>query len=243
VTDPIRLGMLTPSSNTVLEPVTTALVAGLPEVSVHFSRFRVTQISLETQALGQFDDAPMLEAARLLAEAKVHLIAWNGTAAGWLGFEKDERLCAAITAETGLPAVTSVLALNEIFRLTGVRAFALISPYTDDVQARIVENYRAAGIACVAERHLGITDNYAFGEVTATQLDEMARHVTSGARPEAIATYCTNLRAAPLVPGWEKAYGLPVYDTISVVVWKALRTLGLAPSRVRGWGRLFDQVS
>jgi hypothetical protein len=52
----VLLGMLTPSSNTVLEPVTAAMLAGLPEVSAHFGRFRVTEIALSRQALGQFDD-------------------------------------------------------------------------------------------------------------------------------------------------------------------------------------------
>jgi hypothetical protein len=50
----IRLGILTPSSNTSLEPLTQALIAGLPEVSVHFARFSVTQIALSPDALGQF---------------------------------------------------------------------------------------------------------------------------------------------------------------------------------------------
>ncbi|MDR3496087.1 MAG: Asp/Glu/hydantoin racemase, partial [Ancalomicrobiaceae bacterium] len=40
----LRIGMLTPSSNTVLEPVTSRILAGLADVSVHFSRFRVTAI-------------------------------------------------------------------------------------------------------------------------------------------------------------------------------------------------------
>ena len=40
----IRIGILTPSSNTALEPLTTAIVAGLPDVSVHFARFTVTEI-------------------------------------------------------------------------------------------------------------------------------------------------------------------------------------------------------
>jgi hypothetical protein len=53
----VRLGMLTPSSNTVLEPVTMAMLAGLPDVSAHFSRFKVTEIALSEQALGQFDDS------------------------------------------------------------------------------------------------------------------------------------------------------------------------------------------
>src|SRR3954467_6594624 len=80
------LGMLTPSSNTALEPLTNAMVADLPGVSAHFSRFPVTEISLRDQALGQFDDSKILEAARLLADARVKVIGWNGTSSGWLGF-------------------------------------------------------------------------------------------------------------------------------------------------------------
>jgi maleate cis-trans isomerase len=102
MTKRILLGMLTPSSNTVLEPVTSAMVSGLPEVSAHFGRFRVTEISLKDQALGQFGDEPILEAARLLADARVDVIAWNGTSSGWLGFEADRTLCRRITEETTL---------------------------------------------------------------------------------------------------------------------------------------------
>jgi maleate cis-trans isomerase len=47
----IRLGMLTPSSNTVLETATVAMIADLSNVSAHFSRFRVTQIGLQTASL------------------------------------------------------------------------------------------------------------------------------------------------------------------------------------------------
>ena len=36
--------MLTPSSNTMLEPVTAAMVSTLEGVAVHFSRFTVTEI-------------------------------------------------------------------------------------------------------------------------------------------------------------------------------------------------------
>src|SRR5215831_13064737 len=113
-----RLGMLTPSSNTVLEPVTTAMLAGVPGVTAHFSRFKVTEIALSQQALGQFDHSEILRAAELLAHAKVDVIAWNGTSASWLGFDWDERLCERIRAATGIAACTSVLAFREIFELT-----------------------------------------------------------------------------------------------------------------------------
>ena len=64
---PLRLGVLTPSSNTALEPLTSAIVATLPGCSAHFARFKVTEISLSEQALGQFDDSKILAAAELLA--------------------------------------------------------------------------------------------------------------------------------------------------------------------------------
>ena len=233
----IRLGMLTPSSNTVLEPVTTEMIRGLPEVSAHFGRFRVTEISLRDQALGQFDNAAVLEAARLLADARVDVIAWNGTSSGWLGFEADERLCTAITAETGIQATTSVLALNEVMRATGVRQFGLVTPYLHDVQARILANYAAAGLPCSAERHLNDKGNFSFSEVTDTQIATMTREVAAAA-PDCISTFCTNLRAATLVAGLEAELGIPIYDTITVVVWKALKMAGVDAARVTGWGRV-----
>ncbi len=59
----IRLGMLTPSSNTVLEPVTARMLADVAGITAHASRFAVTEIALDAAALGQFDDAPILQAA------------------------------------------------------------------------------------------------------------------------------------------------------------------------------------
>ncbi len=233
----VRLGMLTPSSNTVLEPVTSAMLAGLPEVTAHFGRFRVTEISLSDQALGQFDTAAVLAAARLLADARVDVIAWNGTSSGWLGFGADEALCAAITAETGIQATTSVLALNEAMRASGVRGFGLVTPYLHEVQERILANYAAAGLPCVAERHLNDPGNFSFAEVTEERIAAMVREVAA-AGPDCISTFCTNLRAAPLVAGLEAELGVPIYDTIAVVVWKSLCLAGVDARRVAGWGRV-----
>ena len=57
-----RIGLLTPSSNTVLEPVVARMISGLAGVSAHFSRFKVTEIALSADALNQFNDAEILRA-------------------------------------------------------------------------------------------------------------------------------------------------------------------------------------
>ncbi|SEE98210.1 maleate isomerase [Burkholderia sp. WP9] len=237
----IRLGMLTPSSNTALEPITAAMLSELPHVSAHFARFTVTEIALSETALGQFDASRILAAARQLADARVDVIGWSGTSAGWLGFQRDQALCRQITEATGIPATTSVLALNEIFEKTGVRRFGLVSPYTDDVQQRIVRNYETLGIECVAERHLGLQDNFSFAEVPDTQLAIMMREAAF-ARPDAVTTFCTNLHAAHLVRAFEMATDIPAYDTVATVVWKALRMLAVDTKPLVSWGRLFGEL-
>jgi maleate isomerase len=233
------IGMLTPSSNTALEPLTTAMLAGLPEVTAHFGRFRVTEISLAEQALGQFDTARIIEAAKLLADAKVDVIAWNGTSAGWLGLESDEKLCSEITAATGIPACTSTLALKEIMRRAGKTTLGLVSPYLDAIQERIMTNFGRHGMKVVAERHLNISVNWDFSEVSEAELTRMVREVADG-KPQAIATYCTNLRAAHLAQRWERDTGIPVYDSITTAVWKSLVLAGVDTRRVHGWGSVFE---
>jgi maleate isomerase len=245
VTDRTLLGMLTPSSNTTLEPVTTAMLAEVPEASAHFGRFKVTEIALSGNALAQFDVSGILAAAELLSHARCPVIAWSGTAAGWLGFDADRHLCDAIARQTGALACTSVLALNEVFELTGVRRFGLVTPYRADVQAAIVANYARSGFECVAERHLGLQDNFSFSEVTAAQLRGMVADVMRGPvdqRPEAVTLFCTNLRGAPLVAELEEEFDVPIYDSIATVVWKSLRLAGVDTRRITRWGRLFREV-
>ena len=234
------IGMLTPSSNTVLEPLSSAMVADLlPKVSVHFARFRVTEISLGEAALGQFDQAPMLEAARLLSDARADVIAWNGTSGGWLGLEADRALCAAITEATGAPATTSTLALVEACRERGFTRYALVTPYLDAMQEKIVATFAAEGLHCVAERHLGDKGNFSFSEVSEQTIAGLVGEVAA-AKPQVIATFCTNFRGAPLAAACEGAHGIPLYDTVSLTIWQALRLCSLDPACVRGWGSLFS---
>jgi maleate isomerase len=235
----LRLGVLTPSSNTALEPLTSAIVSGLPGSSAHFSRFRVTEIALDAAALGQFDDSKILAAAELLADARVDAIGWSGTSSGWLGFDRDHRLVERIRERTGIVATTAVLALNELLALKGIERLALVTPYTPDVQERIVANYRTLGIEVVAERHQGIRVNQDFANVEPDTLRElMAAVARSG--PQAITTFCTNLRAAQLAPAIERELGIPLLDTVSTTVWGMVRAAGGSPAAITGWGELFQ---
>lgn len=234
-----RLGMITPSSNSVLEPVTSAMLANVDGVTAHFSRFRVTEIALDAPALNQFDASAMLPAADALADAKVDAVAWNGTSASWLGINRDISLCAAITARTGTPATTSTLACIDAVRALGARRVGIVSPYTDDVLKRIGQVWAEAGIVCRAERHLGLRDNFSFGEVRPATIAAMIRDVAADGC-DAVVVLCTNLDGAALAASLERELDIVVLDSVAVTLWRTMSLVGADPKVLSDWGRIFQ---
>ena len=202
----------------------------------------MTTISLSPTGLAQFDLGPILAAAVLLAHAEVDCIGWSGTSAGWLGFDRDVALCQAIEKATGIRATTSTLALNKALELWGVKKLGLVTPYKDDVQEAIVKNYARIGIEIGdgMETHLGVEKNTDIAEIGEAVLDGLLDDVVSGG-VDAVSTFCTNLVAAQRVHFWEHRYGVPVFDTITTVVWDMLRECGVNAGKVEGWGMIFQK--
>lgn len=212
-----RLGFLTPSSNTVMEPLLAELLRDTPHTA-HFSRFRVLSIGLDAGSRGQFDTAPILAAAELLADAKVHSICWGGTSGSWLGLDTDEALCAAIRARTGVPASTATLALRDALRERGARRVALVTPYLADVQRAIAANLSREGFETVAERHLEDPGNWSFATHGAAKVDAMVEEVVAESRPDAVVIHCTNFRGLPGAPALEARLGVPVLDSVAMTL-------------------------
>lgn len=238
----MRIGMLTPSSNTVLEPVCAAMAAALPDTSVHFSRFTVTRIAMDDSALGQFNTAPMVEAAKLLADAKVDVIAWNGTSASWLGLASDHALVHEIEAETGIKATTCVLSMMDALKALGAKTYALVTPYTADVQSQIVDNLSALGYDCSAEVHFDISDNFSFGIVPEKQIEAALRSACT-AKPDAVIVLCTNLAGAPVVAQVENDTGVPILDSVTLTMWGALGRIEASSDGLEAWGPTLSSLS
>ncbi|WP_248959343.1 maleate cis-trans isomerase family protein [Sphaerisporangium perillae] len=233
-----KLGMLTPSSNTCLEPLTQEMVSGLPDLSVHYSRVPVVTIGLSAQETVQFEIDTMVASARLLADAEVDVIAWNGTAGSWLGLDHDRAIASAITEATGVPATTSTLAFFDAFAALGTKRYGLAVPYTLDVTQQIMSVYREEGLECVAEAHLDIRVNTEIGAVPGERIAELLRQVAvPGA--DALAVVCTNFWGGRVAPSVERERGIPVLDSVAVTLWHSLLLAGHSTAALQPWGQIF----
>ncbi|NUP74787.1 MAG: Asp/Glu racemase [Sinomonas sp.] len=235
-TRPTRIGMIVPSSNTCLEPMSYRILGERGDVTIHSTRISVTRIALDSGSDRQFDVEGMRRAAELLATADVDVIAWNGTSGSWLGPEHDREIVAEITAATGVPATTSTLAYLDAFREFGTEEIGLVTPYTPDVNLEVIARYADAGIRVAGHRALGLSDNEAFARVPPAELLAGSLELAAG-RPDALVYLCTNLYGAPIVADVEERTGVPALDSVAVTLWRCLQLAG-APLLDPRWGKL-----
>ncbi|MCH6264731.1 aspartate/glutamate racemase family protein [Neobacillus citreus] len=243
MSEPKKIGMLTPSSNTVLEPICSRMLYNVPEVTCHYGRFEVTKISLEQDALSQFNFEPMLQAAELLAHAEVDVIAWNGTSGGWLGFDMDYKLCEEITKRTGIPATTSMLSQVRAFKEHNIKSIHMVTPYIPEINKLIVEQYKKhCNVETVNVSGLSQTVNRSFSQVSQERIEEQIKEVCV-TPADALSVVCTNFPAVGKVEYYEEKYEIPMYDTINVLIWECLKMVNVDPAKVKGWGKLFSRVT
>jgi maleate isomerase len=232
-----KIGHITPSANTVLEPLTALISRPLDgQVSHHFTRIKVEAISLEPRHTEQFEPAPMLHAADLLSDAAVDAILWNGTSGGWNGIAADRELCAQISAQTGIPSSTTTLAQLEVLERAGISRAGLAVPYTDDVTAQIATTLQGVGIEIPAIANAGVSDNREMAFVSESTAQELVRRANS-TDADCILLYCTGLAGAHIAERLEQELGKPVFDSVAVTLWKGLTMVGIEP-RLSGWGSL-----
>jgi maleate isomerase len=239
-TRPIRIGMIVPSSNTCLEPQSYRILGDRDDVTIHFARIQVTRIALDDSSDKQFDATVMRAAAEILATADVDVIAWNGTSGSWLGAGHDRELVREIQDATGIPATTSTLAYMEAFRSFGTERIGLFTPYTEDVNERIVASYERDGIKTLDHRFLGLSDNESFARVSDAEMRPGSLELAA-LNPDALVYLCTNLYGANIAEEIEAAMGVPVLDSVAVTLWHCLKMAG-APLLSPRWGRLLTSA-
>jgi maleate isomerase len=234
-----KVGFITPSSNTALEPLTMQMTNQISaRISTHFSRVPVKTLTLDSRDVDQFQTQKLVDAAALLNDGGLDAILWNGTSGSWTGkgFQADLTLCEEISRVTGVPASTSSLAQVEVLQHYGIKHFGLAVPYVEAPTRKIIETYAAEGFTTVKSARLEETENIRIANTPFARIKQLLREADSP-DAECIVVACTNLPATVVLDEMEAELGKPIFDSIAVTLWKALKMTGIDVP-LHGWGKL-----
>jgi maleate isomerase len=212
----VRVGVLVPSSNTVME---NDMHRGLPQdrFSVHTARMHLVETTPEAERTMVDETAP--EAARLLGTARPDVLVFGCTSAGSLaGLDGDRRLAERLGEIAGCPGVGVISSAVEALERRGVRRVALLTPYVESLTASIARTLEEGGLEVVATYGLGIDDNIALADPTPEEIAGIVAERFAGVDCDAVFVSCTNFRALEAAPAIEAALGRPVVTSNLAVI-------------------------
>jgi maleate isomerase len=203
-----RVGLLIPSSNTVME---VDFYRNLPQdTTVHTGRMYMVETTAagEDRMLREFT----MPAAEAVGTANPHVTVFGCTSAGALyGDEYDRDLCARIGRVTSSVPISVIASVNRDLRKTGASRVAVITPYVDELNARIRASIEAEGFEVACLHGMGITTNFDIAEVTPPQIVEFVRGRLGPRVPaEALFISCTNFNAIGALPALREIYDVPI---------------------------------
>ena len=138
-----------------------------------------------------------------------------------------------------VPGFTSAMAIGEAMQSLGTKRVALVSPYSEPVNASAKRYFEGGyGLSIAAIEGFAATDSYAIGNLG----PEMARDAFARIdRPEIEAFIVPggNFPTMAAIAAWEAEFGKPVVTTNQAALWAVLRRLG-SPDRLPGLGRLLE---
>jgi maleate isomerase len=224
-----RVGLLVPSSNTVMEPDFWRALP--PGATLHTGRMYLEETTPEAES--RMLDEHVLPAARDLATARPDLIVFGCTSAGALrGNQYDADLCRRISDLSGVPTVSVIASVRQAITASGARRVGVVTPYVDALNQRIRESVEADGVAVAGIAGLGISDNFEIAAVPQERIVDFAERTLRDLHAELAFVSCTNFPAVAALPELERRLGLPVVTSNQAAIAAVLRLLtATAPAR------------
>jgi len=224
-TAPRRLGLIVPSSNTVMEP---DLYQNLPnEVTLHTARMFLTSTTPAGERKMILEYLP--RAAQDLASARPHLVVFGCTSAGaLLGAEGESRMLQQLATTAGAQVVGVVQSVQAALQSRRWNRVAVLTPYVPDLNQRIRESIERIGMEVADIAGLGITDNFEIASVSPSRIAHWAAARLGGVAADGIFISCTNFRALPALQLVTQLTGLPAVSSNSCVLETVRELLGLS---------------
>jgi maleate isomerase len=235
-----RIGVLTPEHG-YLDEDTWAYVP--PGVALMVSRTRMQSDDTVPSITKNAEDPELDRAAWGFRRINVDSVVYVCTAVGFIrGPEGDTDLNHRMSDAAQAPATCAITASVEAMRALGLRRISVGSPYSGEIQERLLGFLEYSGFEVNAQRGLNLVGVIDGAAVCETSLESIRRLAHAVDRPDSEGIYlgCTALRSAEIVEALEQDLGKPVVMATQASMWHALELAGVHANQ-QGLGSLFSR--
>lgn len=216
----IRVGLIVPSSNTVMEN-DLHLALPKPKYTVHTDRMYLTETTREQEIRMIEDHAPA--AAHDLSTLHPDVLVFGCTSAGSLfGLDYDAKVCKSLSQIANCPTIGVITAVSEALESCQAKNLAVITPYNEDL-TQSVANALKNDFNIVAAFGMGITENIALAAPSPAEITEFAKASLKGLSFDTLFVSCTNFRAFEALESLRQGLGVPVISSNSAVIQALLK--------------------
>jgi maleate isomerase len=226
VTYTMHLGLIVPSSNTVMEEELSRYVI------VHSTRIAlktVDEVSLKNM------NTEVEKAVQLLTDCNPAVIVYGCTSGSFI--EDIKKSFAATT----IPVIATSEAVINALNALHAETVSVGTPYTDAINQKEKAFLESHGFSVPDIKGLNLTDNTEIGkQETAYELAKSLK------KADAIFISCTNFRTFDVIQNLEDGLGIPVISSNSASLWGALAGSGesekMKIKSICGLGRLLEEL-
>jgi maleate isomerase len=230
-----HFGVLIPSTNTTVEAELSRLPQGYQP---HFARLLT---STPGHPFAPSRDEDVEYQSKLLGTAKVEMLILIQTSASLFSDDYDETVTRRMSAAaSGVPAITSADAMGRALRALGAKRIGLVSPYSQEVNARARQYFtRRHGLDIAMLEGFAASDSYLIGKLGPENAHDAFIRIDR-ADIDAFAVPGANFATMASIAAWEREFSKPVVSSTQSSMWAMVRQLG--GERVAGFGRLLEEM-
>jgi maleate isomerase len=193
---PLRIGLLVPSSNTVMEPDFHRHIG--PAGIVSTTRIFLEDVTRESEIRMLEDELP--KAVELIRTTAPDVVVFGCTSAGALG---------TLAHDDGI---------GEAINTIAPRSVALFTPYTEGLTHCVASSLAEAGYPPVKAVGMGIRANLEIGRVTPSEIIRFVESQIEGCTPDCLFLSYTNWRAIETIELLQQKLGMPVITSNQTAV-------------------------
>ncbi len=230
-----RIGLIVLASDHTIEHEYHQVLSGLEGVTVYGSRV-LNDPSITPETLAAMESRIPAACEMILPGMPLDVVAYGCTSASMV-IGEDKIFDRIHEARQGVPCTTPVTAARAAFQALGVKHFALLTPYVEEINLWMRDFFQSQGFQVPVMGSFNQGNDNDAARISLESIRDAALTLGQDPAVDGVFVSCTSLRLVAVVEELEQALGKPVSSSNHAMIWHSLRLAGVEEP-LEGFGQL-----